>query len=133
MKGRLRHLRAIERGAYPPAFRQLQDCRTWADLRAYCEGEPRVWTWPGGYLLATDVEIVDLASTIPVSLAQLRRLAGELAAHFGSRDVTLDARERTSWRLIRYAARRGILEIRSAEPWEWDGERFFETTIRFRV
>jgi hypothetical protein len=133
VKKLLRYIRGIERAAYPVAFRQLEDVRTLADLREYCGGEPRVWTWDGGYCLVTDDEIVDLASVRSLTFAQLRTLVGDLAAHFGTRTVSLDAREGTSWRLLCVAQRRGLLEILRAEPWDWSGECFYEATVRFRI
>jgi len=127
----LKHLRKVERQAYPEAYRAMQDVRTMADLRDYCEGEPTVWTWEGGYCIATDDEIVDLASIRPLSLRELRKLLGKLAVHFGGQLVSLDARAGTSWKLIQYAAKRGLLEIVDAEPYNWAGEQFWETELRF--
>jgi hypothetical protein len=132
VKGLIKHLRRIERRAYPKAYRSFGDVRSWADLREYCEGEPKIWTWKGGYCLVTDTELVDLASTSPLMMADLVRLKRQLIDHFGHRDVSLDARESTSWRLIQFFHRRGVLDILRDEVYDWDGEVFHELLIRFR-
>lgn len=127
----LKHLRSVERAAYPAYYCQMQAIRTMADLHDYCEGKPKVWTWDSGYCIITKEEIVDLASTTPLSLAALRKLIGDLAVYFKGRIVSLDAREETSWKLIQYAARRGYLEIISSESYDWAGETFYESKVRF--
>lgn len=131
MKKLLRHLRSVEQAVYPTAYQQLQDVQTWADLRDYCEGKPKVWTWKRGYCLVTKKELIDLASETPLSLADLRILMSQLAKHFGHREVSLDARASTSWRLIQFAVKRGWIKILSEEAHDWEGETFHEIVVRF--
>jgi len=128
----LRHIRRIEREAYPPAFRQIQDVRTWRDLAEYCEGRPRLLTWETGYCLWTSEELVDLAATAPVDLHRQRKIYQALAETFAQRAFQLDAREETSWRLLCAWAKRGLVEIVSVHPYEWAGETFYEVEARFK-
>lgn len=129
----LAHLRSCERAAYPELYRQLQDVYTMAELRTYCEGEPKVWTWHGGYCIATADELVDLVSTVVLSLATMRWLLSNLTSHFAGAEVTMDARATTSWPLLKIAARRGYVDIISSQPWHWGGEVFHESVVRFLV
>ena len=125
----LQHLAAVEAAAYPAALQQMQDMESLQDLEDYCEGKPTVFAWEHGYCLCTRGEIVDLAATAPLSLAELRTLLRQLKGH--SKRVELDARTSTSWKLLQYAQRRGYLTILKAHPWDWDGEAFFAVSIRF--
>ena len=79
----LAHLRTVEKAAYPRHYREMQGVWTWNDLTSYCEGEPFVRTWDGGYVLWTSDAIVDLASTTHVSLATFRGIIRAMAVTCG--------------------------------------------------
>ena len=102
-----------------------------SELTEYCEGKPSIVSWENGYLLVTDKEIVDLASTKAVPLKKILELLRFCKGHFNNRVVSLDARASTSYPLLLIMARRKRLEILTSAEWEWDGELFYELTVRF--
>jgi len=125
-------IRELESRIYPVGMQSMQDC---IDLEEYCESTPLVITWGvpmSGYLLATKTEIVDLASVKPLTLKELRELMVELKGYYKNKIFSMDARETTSYKLIKYAESRGYLEIISSIPWKWCGETFFELEARFK-
>lgn len=127
----LQHIKNIEAAAYPQSFQQIQDCQTIADLEDYCEGSAKALQWPTGYCLVTDDEIVDLAVTSPLSIKEMRSVVKWLKGQFGNVIVHLDARKTTSWRLIKFAAKRGWIQVISESAWLWDDEEYIEMEVKF--
>jgi len=125
-------LRRIERQAYPPAYRQMQDIYTYDDLCDYCEGRPHVLHLSSGYLLWTKREIVDLAMVGKPTLGDVVSVLRVLRRHLSVHTLTLDARHNTSWPLVKTLADRGWIEIRSDNNYSWAGERFHELEIKLR-
>ena len=131
MKGIMRHLRRVEKKAYPKQYRQMQHIRKMSELTEYCEGTPKVKTWAEGYCIVTEDEIVDLASLQPMTLREIGELLRFFKAHFKGRTASLDAREKTSFILIKYGQKRGLLTVLKEVKWEWDGETFYELEVQF--
>ncbi len=133
MKKIIQHLRRVEAAVYPEAYRLMEhyEVTSWASLAAFCQGRPRVEAWADGYAIWTGDEIVDIASTSPVPLAQLRAVLGKMAKTFGSNVITADCRSGTSYKLVLAAAKRGLIEVLSDEPYWWAGEQFHSMELRF--
>ncbi len=126
----LAHLRTVEKAAYPRHYREMQGVWTWNDLTSYCEGEPFVRTWDGGYVLWTSDAIVDLASTTHVSLATFRGIIRDMAVTCGG-VVEANCRAGTSYRLVHAAQKLGFVEILRERPYDWAGETFYDIRLRF--
>ena len=131
-----RTIAALETAAYPVAFRQLEDCRYAGDLTGYTLAkDTRLALWPGGYLIVgvsrRALELVDLVSTVPLTVAHLRALHQAVTVLAAGRPVCCDARQTTSVRLLTFAVRRGWVSVVSQEPWDWDGETFLDLRLQF--
>jgi len=124
----LRLLKRIERSAYPACYRQMQECSSMDDVLEYCEAQDQddlvMLTGKSWYFLAVKStgEIVDLAGK--TTLADLFMIKRKIKEVFSGRVLKLDAREDTSFRLIRKVGR-----IISDHPYPWDGETFHEMWI----
>lgn len=133
-KAQLKALRKIEAAAYPKHMQYMQDIRSWVDVQEYCESETvAVLLKDHFYCLATEVEVVDLASSSKLSIADSLEVVSFLQETFESRPFTLDARETTSYRLLKMLEKRGRLAILSDEPWDWDGIAMHEMTVQFLI
>ena len=119
-------IRRIEAIAYPIDFQFMQDCQTVGDLAEYCEGKPRVLCHNDWYVIVTKREIVDLASTRSLSLGEMGEILSFLQKNFGTRVFTLDARESTSYRLIRSR----FFTILEDSEYTWNNEKFHEVTMK---
>lgn len=123
----IRHLQQIERSVYPPHMWGLQDIKTRTDLQIYCESVSiNVLTNRGGYVIYTDEEIIDLASVDTISSM---KLILQLKKKLSGRVVSLDARESTSYPIIKKMADMGKLVIHHDELWWWGGERMHSLSI----
>jgi hypothetical protein len=129
-------LRRIERSAYPPHMRQMQDVNSIRDLAEYCEcrvSEVRVIEGPNYYVIVAlkdeCCEIVDMAAT---GRFNFFAVVSQLKSIVGDREVTLDARASTSYPLVRLMERRGLIVVQSCEEWDWDGETMYEMSLRVR-
>jgi hypothetical protein len=127
----LAFLQEVELACYPEQYRSIADCERVSDLKDYCEGKPTVWKWERGYCIATSGEVVDLASTTSLSLSDMIELHELLRKHFGGRVVTMDAREGTSYKLLKFAEKRKRLQILSDRSYDWGGETFHELELIF--
>lgn len=130
----LKRIREIEAVAYPEAFRMLQDAFHIVDLFYYMECEEDdaiVHVEDNWYLLASreSGEIVDLASDSPLRMKDMIKIYRILKSIDG--DITLDAREKTSYRLIMALVKSGRATIKSDTAYEWDGETFHSMVLRF--
>lgn len=118
----------IERSSYPACYRQMQDCSTIDDIVEYCEAEGPtdliIMTGKSWYFLAVKStrEIVDLAGKI--NLKELFKIKEVLKGQFNGRPVILDAREKTSYRIIKKLGK-----IMKDNPYSWNEEIFHEMEI----
>jgi len=127
----LKYLQEVEEEAYPSQYRSIVDCQGVAEFKEYCEGNPKVWLFEGGYLIATRNEVVDLAAVKPVTIATLREILTVLKKYYKGRAVSLDAREGTSYKLLQYASRKKLLKVIDDTSYDWGGEVFHEMTLVF--
>jgi hypothetical protein len=105
----------------------LQDIKTRTDLQIYCESvSVNVLTDRGGYAIYTDDEIIDLASVDTISSI---KLILQLKKKLSGRVVSLDAREGTSYPIIKKMAGMGKLVIHHDELWWWGGELMHSLSI----
>lgn len=130
MKKVLKHLRRIERLAYPSHMRQMQDIRTFRDLKLYCESRKvQLITTGKGYAIYTPNEVIDMASLSPKDSIEL---ICKLSQALKGRTINLDARDETSYPLIKLFERRGKVIIHSDTQWSWGGNIMHDMTISIR-
>lgn len=138
MKASLRRIKAIEAAAYPPSMRQLQNVATWKEVADYCEcraEELLVLSGESWYLLAAEhedyVEIADLAATGGLGSA-IWRIIAAAKGRWAGKTVVCDARQGTSYCLLKALERRGIVRVISETPWEWEDEKMFEVKLKVK-
>ncbi len=133
-------IKSIERRAYEgTSYAQMQDIRDIGDLASYCESEDidlylsyDATKDEGIYMLIAEhddsVEIVDFAKTEDFSGIEsgmfILRALKELDRK--GKEITLDARESTSYPILCGLAEKGLIDITNDEPYDWDGETFHE-------
>ena len=83
------------------------------------------------YLIMTKTEIIDLAAMNKLSLFCINKIYNILSAHFKDKKVELDARELSSYRLIKLFEKRNKLTILQEESWLWEYEIMYSMTIKF--
>lgn len=131
-KDQIKLLQSIEAAAYPKHMQYLQDARTWADIAEYCEGEDvEVLVKGHFYVLATREEVVDLASAAKLSVKDMLEVLAFLKGKYHSNPFSLDAREDTSYPLLKAMESRGRLLILVDEEWDWDGIAMHEMVLQF--
>lgn len=127
----LKHIRRIERAAYPPEYRQLQH----VGLVDYCEAKNMadliVLTGPNWYFLAVKStrEIVDFAADGRIGFAELLLVLNTLRQQMPEGVITGDFRHSTSYPLLLVAQRRGHIQILSDNVWQWCNEQFHEVEL----
>lgn len=133
----LAKLKRIEHEAYEgTGYMQMQWCETWADIAGYCEcslEHLRIAFIDDGYVIAAChedyMEIVDLASSgRNMNLFAVWEFLKEIG-----KPMTLDARESTSYRLIKALERRGEISIVEDAPHQWGGETFHDVRCTFNL
>lgn len=131
----LAKLKRIEREAYEgTGYMQMQHCMSWESVASYCEcslDDLHIAFIDDGYVIAAChedyMEIVDLAS----SGRNMNLFAvWDFLKKIG-KPMTLDARESTSYRLIKHLERRGEITICSDESHTWGGEPFHDLRCEF--
>lgn len=131
----LEKIKSIERTAYDgTVYTQMQRCRTWADIASYCQcslSEVNILLSDTGYVIVAAhkdegyAEIVDLASTDRrMNLREVWDFLRELSLPF-----TMDARENTSYRMIKALEKKGEITIASSYPHTWGGETFYDLKV----
>lgn len=131
-KDQIKLLQSIEAAAYPPHMQYLQDVRSWADVEEYCEGsEVEVLVKGHFYVLATKEEVVDLASTAKLSVKDMLEVLAFLKGKYKDQPFSLDAREDTSYPLLKAMESRGRLLVLVDEEWDWDNVTMHEMVIQF--
>ena len=126
VSNKLRRIRSIERAAYPPHMRQMQDCRSWKDLAEYCEvslDKVTVVLEKDYYLIlaenGSEVEIVDLASKNGISPGTLMGLFRKILVSLSGKSVICDARAGTSLKVLHALSRAGKIKIQKDNKWTW--------------
>lgn len=120
----------IEKKAYADTiYAQMQGFENIRDLAEYCEVSPKnvhVMSGDDWYVILGEhrdhIEIVDLASTgkrLPVKQVL------EFMKSF-DKPVTMDAREETSYKLVKALDRMHMLQINKDESYQWGGETFHD-------
>lgn len=127
-------IKRIERTAYSGTpYSQMQHCRTWDDIARYCEcsrEELRILLSDTGYVIAAAhrsgyAEIVDLASIDRrMNLYEVWDFLKDLGLPF-----TLDARESTSYRMIKKLEEKGEIVISESHSYTWGGETFYDLKV----
>lgn len=130
----LEKIKLIERTAYSGTpYSQMQYCRTWEDIARYCEcdrSELRILMSDTGYVIAAAhesgyAEIVDLASVDRrMNLYEVWEFLKSLKLPF-----TLDARENTSYRMIKKLEEKGEITISESHAHTWGGETFYDLKV----
>lgn len=134
MKKVLKFIIRIEASAYPSEYQQLQSTRNMADLVDYCEADDQkdvvILTGTNWYLLLvkSTCEIVDLASVGSMGVADLIKVWKGIRTNLPGR-AKLDAREGTSYRLIKSLARSGRVTISHDSPYIWGDETFHKLEL----
>ena len=136
----LASVKEIEAAAYPGHMQFLQDCEDWEDVADYAEctrknllvlGEEGHW-----YALIArkercrgrDAEFVDLAKLPGSARVPWHRLL-QVLQKMKIRRVTLDAREGTSYEILKVLLPRWGCKILKDANWEWDGETMHNMCI----
>ena len=122
----------IEKECYPKYMRSLQSIDSRNDLKEYCESEDVFAIYNDTtYVLCTEDEVVDFASISKLSLIELMEVKKLLKDVFSNRAFFLDARETTSYRLIKFLEKRKEIVIISDEAWNWGTDVFHSLNVYF--
>ena len=132
----LERLKYIERTAYAHTpYLQMQHCNSWQSVANYCQcslSELKIMMSETSYVIAAThpargyCEICDLASIDrQMNLFEVWDFLKSLQLPF-----TLDARENTSYRMIKVLERRNEIVIAEDTPYQWGGETFHGLKIR---
>ena len=131
-KSVMQEIATIEAQCYPKYMRSLQSINNREDLQYYCESED-VFVLQNNttYLICTRDEVVDFASSVKLSLAEVVKIKEFLMNTFGNNVFFLDARKTTSYRLIKAFQKRGVLTVVSEQEWQWGSETFYSMNVKF--
>ena len=131
----VKHIRRTAR-VYPEAYRMMQHAHSLQDLEEYAEVDPgklHIRVTPNSYLLLGEhtegFELVDFASTVPVSFSELREYVTFVTEKCAGHYLTLDAREGTSWKILKFLLRHHPNALIREEEYDWDGETFHDCTL----
>lgn len=131
-KAMVTNIAKIEKECYPEYMRSLQFISSRNDLKEYCESEDIFAIYSNTtYILCTKDEIVDFASISKLSLVELMEVKRLLKEVFDTNRFFLDARETTSYRLIKFLEKRKEITVISDNTWEWGNETFHSLNIYF--
>jgi hypothetical protein len=128
----LKLLRRKEKHAYPSFMRQLQYIYKWEDLQEYCESSQVEVHLLGrrGYIIMTPTEIVDLVVLEPNQIFGAYRC---IRRHYGiGSRISLDCRENTSWKIVKFFQDRGKIKLHMVSPWTWGNETMYEVEIEIK-
>jgi len=124
----IRFIKNIEARVYPEHMQMMQCLDDIYDLADYCECEVDelfVLTGDNWYLIAAEhedfVEIVDLCADGNIGM-EIIKLIAVLRKRWAGKRVTMDARESTSYPIIRALIRRFNYRVIRDEIWSWDDE-----------
>lgn len=131
-KSIMQEIAVVEAQCYPAYMQSLQDIATRHELQNYCESKDVfILQNKTTYVICTEDEVVDFASSSKLSIAELLQVKEFLIETFGNSQFYLDARKNTSYRLIKFLEKRGEITIISQEEWEWGFETFYSLNVRF--
>jgi len=129
-------LARIEEKAYPPAYRYIRSMEDVEELLEYCEAsypdELIVLTGDNWYMVINHVskEVIDWAAAGRLSMADLAKIWRFIKENFD--ELHMDAREKTSYKIMKVFEGRGRIEILHDSSWTWAGEIFHHVHIRIK-
>lgn len=131
-KSTMQEIATVEAQCYPEYMQSLQSIYNREDLQYYCESED-VFVLQNNttYLICTQDEVIDFASSVKLSLADIVKIKEFFMEIFGSKAFFLDARKTTSYRLIKAFQKRGVLTVISEQEWQWGSETFYSMNVKF--
>ena len=122
----------IEKEVYPSYMFSFDEGETKADLKEFCESSHVMVIYTDTmYCICTPEEIVDLCSKENLSMKQLLEIKTVLKDFYGTDLFGLDARETTSYKLIKFLEYKKELIIYKEELWYWGSERFISLKVQF--
>jgi len=131
-KSLIQKIRNLESSIYPKEFRMMEDIDSFEHLKQYCEDERiKIKFWKTGYLITTPTTIIDFASILPLNFKQLRGIYLYLKNIYKDSIVSLNAREGTSYKLIKYLEQKSKIIIITDYKTKWNNEFFHELEIQF--
>lgn len=127
---KLSAIKKIEAHAYPWHMQSIQDIDSLEDLASYVEAKKvSAFVSDDFYIIATKDEVCDFAAIGALKLKDIFFIADMLCSHFGTRKFKMDARAKTSYRLIKFFERHGQLIVHSRKEWHWDDELMIELVV----
>ena len=134
----MRAIRVIESEVYPVHMQMMQEVYSRSDLEEYVEEAAKdisILVEPHRFyvIFTKQGEIVDLASVDVLSLSELSSLLELVLRETGRRSVTMDCRESTSMKLVRFLCRSrrdGFNWFREINyEWDWEGEVMYNLIL----
>ena len=134
----MRAIRVIESEVYPVHMQMMQEVYSRSDLEEYVEEAAKdisILVEPHRFyvIFTKQGEIVDLASVDVLSLSELSSLLELVLRETGRRSVTMDCRESTSMKLVRFLCRSrrdGFNWSREINyEWDWEGEVMYNLIL----
>ena len=138
----INRLKAIEKMAYPEEYQQLQEIATTRDIAEYVgcdDDELRVIVSNDWYaiiaLTHNSVYIADLASERKkLNRIQFFEFITKLKEIMGNRKILkFEARESSSYRLVKRAVEQGVLDVVMDEPRIWGAEVFHDMVCEIKA
>ena len=133
---KLMRIKEIEKKVFPEHMRQYEDIESMDDvdeLTEDCYGEFFCHVENDWYILGCNsgdkVYVDDFSSVKSLGLPELYAVV-RLLRSFGDKIIEADFRQSTSYRLIKMAEKKKIVEIIDETPWNWDGEKMSEITFK---
>jgi len=124
-----KHCRKIEEQVYPKEFWQFRRCSSFEE---YAETvDYKVYIWDSGYLFISINEVINLASLIPLTLKELRQILVFMKDFYGNKKFFINARDKTSWKLLQYLEKKNIIEIITNDKYSWNDKAFYELHVQF--
>ena len=131
-KSMMNIISSIEAEVYPSYMFSFDEGETKADLKEFCEStQVMVMYTDSMYCICTPEEVVDLCSKKNLSMKQLLEIKTVLKDFYGTDLFGLDARETTSYKLIKFLEYKKELVIYKEELWYWGSERFISLQVQF--
>jgi hypothetical protein len=137
-KENIEKVKRIEMLAYPPHMRMYDDVETPEDVMDYadCEGQFFCHIDDGWYMLGCDEPgetfVADLAASRSLGFTDLNKVMSVLRG-MGDKKVTAECRQSTSYRLLKLAERRGLIEVlsdKTGRKWGNDTMREVEFLVK---
>jgi len=128
-------IKRIERKAYPAFMQSYQyiDTPEEAYEEIECDGDYYCHVDNGWYMLicnSDEAYVEDLASERPLGFIELNIMLNILRK-FGDKFITADCRASTSYRLLKMAEKRKLIQMYEENPWNWGSEKMIQ--LKFKV